>query len=216
MSDAYTYTSLLTEPPAKKALCIYHANCLDGFGSAWAVWKRFGSKDFTYHAGNYSVPPPDVSQRDVFMVDFSYKRDVVAEMIESAKSVHLIDHHISALNDLQGLAGLNQHNSTIEQSGCMLTWQLFHGDTVPVPELLWYIQDRDLWRFELPHCRELTMALLSYDFDFTVWDELNERPIADLIMEGAAIRRKHNRDLKSLLKSKPLMLTIGGYYGSSS
>ena len=55
-----------------KILCIYHGNCADGFGAAWAVRKRFGD-EVEFHAGVYQTEPPDVSGRDVVMVDFSYK-----------------------------------------------------------------------------------------------------------------------------------------------
>lgn len=27
-------------------VCIYHANCSDGFGAAWALWKCYPDADF--------------------------------------------------------------------------------------------------------------------------------------------------------------------------
>ena len=56
-------------------LCIYHHNCADGFTAAWVVKKAFGNVDF--HPGKYNEPPPDVTGRDVIIVDFSYKYDVL-------------------------------------------------------------------------------------------------------------------------------------------
>ena len=29
-----------------KPLCIYHGNCADGFGAAWAVWKAHPDWEF--------------------------------------------------------------------------------------------------------------------------------------------------------------------------
>ena len=89
-----------------KTLCIYHGNCADGFGAAWAVRKALGAENVDFHAGVYQSPPPDVTDRDVIMVDFSYKRDVVAEMAEKARRVLILDHHKSAFEDL-GDAFLN-------------------------------------------------------------------------------------------------------------
>ena len=86
-----------------KPLCIYHGNCADGFTAAWAVWKRFGDA-WDYHAGVYQNPPPDVTNRDVVLVDFSYKREVMRAMRGhgqgKARSVLVLDHHKSAAEDL--------------------------------------------------------------------------------------------------------------------
>jgi len=59
-----------------KKLCIYHGNCLDGFGAAWSVRHALGDH-VEFHKGIHQQPPPDVSGRDVVLVDFSYKKDVL-------------------------------------------------------------------------------------------------------------------------------------------
>ena len=82
-----------------KPLCIYHGNCADGFTAAWAVWKRFGDA-WDYHPGIYQNDPPDVSRRDVVLVDFSYKREVLRDLGRKARSVLVLDHHKSAADDL--------------------------------------------------------------------------------------------------------------------
>lgn len=79
-------------------LCIYHGNCADSFGAAWAVRHRFPNAEF--HAGTYQNPPPDVTGKRVILVDFSYKRPVMAELAKRAKSVLVLDHHKSAAEDL--------------------------------------------------------------------------------------------------------------------
>lgn len=82
-----------------KPLCIYHGNCADGFTAAWAIHRKFGN-DFDYHAGVYQDPPPDVTGRDVLLVDFSYKREVLRDMARTARSVLVLDHHKTAADDL--------------------------------------------------------------------------------------------------------------------
>lgn len=59
-----------------KNIVIYHANCADGFGAAWCFWNKFGDT-WDYHPGVYGAEPPDVTGRSVYLVDFSYKREVV-------------------------------------------------------------------------------------------------------------------------------------------
>ena len=58
---------------------LYHAECADGFGAAWAVWKRF--PDATFLPVKHGDPPPEgLIDRHVMMVDFSYARDVIESM----------------------------------------------------------------------------------------------------------------------------------------
>lgn len=87
-----------------KPLCIYHHNCADGFGAAWAVWKALGADGVELVAGVHGNVPPDMKWRDVVLVDFSYKREVMEQMSRSARSILVLDHHKSALDDLHSLA----------------------------------------------------------------------------------------------------------------
>ena len=66
-------------------ICIYHGNCADGFTAAWAVRRRFPGVECI--AGVYGAPPPDVRDKHVIMVDFSYKRPVLEAMSADAKTI---------------------------------------------------------------------------------------------------------------------------------
>lgn len=79
-------------------IVIYHGNCADGFTAAWAARKKFGDAA-EYVAGVYQTPPPDVRGKDVVLVDFSYKRDVMLAMQQVARSILILDHHKSAEAD---------------------------------------------------------------------------------------------------------------------
>jgi hypothetical protein len=59
-----------------KPLCIYHGNCADGFTSAWVMHHAYLG-GIELYAGTYGQEPPDVTDREVYMVDFSYKRPVL-------------------------------------------------------------------------------------------------------------------------------------------
>lgn len=63
-----------------KTLCIYHGNCADGFAGAWVVRRALGEDRVDFYPGVYQEPPPDVTDRDVIIVDFSYKRPVLEQM----------------------------------------------------------------------------------------------------------------------------------------
>ena len=77
-------------------LVIYHANCADGFTAAWAVHKAMPAD---FHAGVYGNPPPNVTGRDVILVDFCYHADVMLQLQRTARSILVLDHHKSAAED---------------------------------------------------------------------------------------------------------------------
>jgi uncharacterized protein len=197
-----------------KKLCIYHGNCLDGFGAAWAVYHAAGN-DFEFHKGIHQQLPPDVEGRDVYLVDFSYRRDVLEKMAETASSITIIDHHISAEKDLSDLL----ENDVIKgifnmnKSGAMLTWEWFHPD-VPAPKLIEHIQDRDLWQFKLDGTNQILAGLSSYPFSFSEWDLFmanNNKELETLHQNGQAIDRKLQKDVRDLISDGVRRMMIGGY-----
>lgn len=194
-----------------KPLVIYHGNCADGFSGAWCFWKHFGD-EAEYFPGVYQKDPPDVTGRVVYLVDFSYKREVVRAMVHSALKVTLIDHHKTAIEDLEDLPGLFMYTD-LNRSGATLAWDFLFPNK-PRPLLLGHIEDRDLWRFKLPHTREIQAAVFSHEYTFEKWDELMRADSFDLMkltVAGEAIERKHRKDVAELLAVCQRRMTIGGY-----
>jgi len=198
----------------QKTLCIYHSNCLDGFAAAWAVHHALG-EDVEFFKGIHQQAPPDVEDRDVVLVDFSYKKQVLETMLETAASITILDHHLSAEEDLSAFLtnGTIKGLFDMKQSGAMLAWLWFNPGQ-PVPKLIEYVQDRDLWLFELDGSREINAALSSYAFDFKVWDRLmtaNSEQLDYLRRDGEAIQRKLNKEIEQLIATGIRRMVIGGY-----
>lgn len=193
-----------------KPIVIYHSHCADGFTGAWVFWNKY--KDaMEYHPGVYSHTPPDVTGRDVYLVDFSYRRAAVEAMIEVAKSVTLLDHHASALDDLKGLPGLDAGNCTIEQSGAMIAWKYLHEAAPPL--MLFHVQDRDLWQFKLQYTRELSEHIFSQEYDFEVWDKLmriSSEAYNRAVEDGAVVLKKHFKDINQLIQQTKREMVIAG------
>jgi len=173
-------------------LCIYHGGCDDGFGAAMAVWLHLRG-DVELYPGIYNKPPPleVASGRVVYVVDFSYKRNEMLQLSAAARNVIVFDHHKTAANEIGPLldAGHIDGVFDMERSGAMITWNELHPNDEP-PDLIKYIQDRDLWRKELPYGDMVTMALRSYPQDTEVWEELlMDTPIGVLIGQGGHIHR---------------------------
>lgn len=214
-------------------LCIYHGNCQDGFGAAWAVWTRFGDA-VEYVPGFYGQEPPDVSGKSVVMVDFSYKYDVLAAMSWKAKRIVILDHHKSAAEDLARLPSFDGTEASIEvavretcwtqnipeivacfdmeRSGAGMAWDCYHPGRSR-PWLIQHIEDRDLWRFAMPTTCAISGAVFSYPYDFKLWTELAYRVdnAAELmVLEGGAIERKLQKDVAELLGVMTRRMVIGG------
>jgi oligoribonuclease NrnB/cAMP/cGMP phosphodiesterase (DHH superfamily) len=196
-----------------KKLCIYHGNCADGFTAAWALWKKYPDTDF--HAGIYYADPPDCSGRDVVLLDFSFKRPILLEMAKKAKSILILDHHKTALEDLVDLPDNVTTIFDMSKSGAMLAWEYFHSNEEP-PTLVKYVQDRDLWRFKLENTRPFQANLFSYEYTFENWDNVNtlcNNPdtLSSFIKEGEAIERKHFKDIRELISVAKTRSVIAGF-----
>ena len=116
----------------------------------------------------------------------------------------LIDHHKTAAEDLANVPGC--HFDTT-RSGAVLAWQHFHPGA-PVPEILLYVEDRDLWLWQLAHSREINAALGELKKDFAAWDHasenLHELPSARAIQTFSA----PSRSLRNAMRSPS-----GEYFG---
>lgn len=209
-------------------LCIYHGFCDDGFAAAWVVRAATGPGLFDFHPGVYQTEPPDVTGRHVLLVDFSYKRPLLLDMASKARSIVILDHHKTAAEDLAGFRepapfqewDRNQ-NPLVEgdaepvaalfdmnRSGAGLCWDFFFQGNRPA--FIDYIEDRDLWRKQLPGGDEFTIALRSYPQDFGVWDRLVKAGPEALIAEGQSIQRYYRLRIEEI-KRCAYESSIDGY-----
>ncbi len=202
-----TYTTEMNQKP----LVIYHSNCADGFSAAWCFWHKY-REDFEYIAAKYDAAPPPIENREVYLVDFSYKRSVIEQMLKQARSVTLIDHHKSALEDLHGLPGLKTYTD-LNRSGATLAWDFLFPNE-PRPALLGHIEDYDLWRFKLEGTRPINKAVFAHEFTFENWDKLmagDTIAMTKLMSSGDILERKHRKDLQEIITSCQRTMEIGGY-----
>ncbi len=187
--------------PNTPDVVLYHAECMDGFGAAWALWKRFPEARFIPVKHGFSQPE-GLEQQHVVMVDFSYHRPDILALADRAASLQILDHHITAE---ASLADLPYAYFDMDRSGAVLAWDWAH--TKPVPWLLQYVQDKDLWHWRLPYSREISAALASYPFDFAIWDQFQ---FETLKIEGTGILRAENNLVDKLAKDA-IMVSVAGY-----
>ncbi len=161
---------------------LYHANCNDGLASALAVWMEFrealpGGEKVNYIPVNYGDPiPQGVDWEWVIIVDFTYPREQLIQLAQTASQITVIDHHRGSEDIFSNpFPSVNGDISLCDievifdtgKCGAMLTWERFCKDDPP-PVLFEYIQDRDLWRYRFPETKPVHYALKVMP-DFRNW-----------------------------------------------
>lgn len=153
---------------------IYHADCTDGFGAAYSAWKQLGNRA-EYHACKHGTAPPKVKGKNVVILDFSFDNATTKQMIEEANSLLVIDHHKSAMVELHDIT---QTQFDMTKSGAILSWEFFHPGKEP-PKFIQYIQDRDLWNWELPYSKEFSAAFDMVPFEFEEFEKFEDDSVFD-------------------------------------
>lgn len=203
-----------------KNLVVYHASCADGFTAAWAASKSLGlGQDTEYMAYHYGDPEPDGEKyNNVYILDFSFSAPTLVALAKNVKgTVVLLDHHKSAQADLSVLMdGSGPANLIIKfdmaKSGAALAWNAFQPAT-PVPALVQYVQDRDLWAWKLPDSEEISTYIQTLDFDFETWDRIARQLEEDresVVVQGRAMQAYRDAIVKRI-SSNPGWVELDGY-----
>ncbi len=177
-----------------KPLVIYHANCADGFGAAFAAWLKLGDEaeylpmqygkdtdNWYYHTFAQDEVVSTLDNREIYILDFSLPKNMMDYLFAHAKRVIWLDHHKTAFELwCDGFekgdrfeAGPTPQGSHIilddNKSGAMLAWEYFHPGT-EVPRLIRHIDDYDRWQFKIEGTKEFNKALWSYaPWSFALW-----------------------------------------------
>lgn len=192
-------------------LILYHANCPDGFGAAWSFYKKYGSTA-KYIPVTHGEEPPDVRGCNVFIVDFSYDRVTMEGMAQRAESLIVLDHHKSAKEQCDDLEFCH---FDMDHSGAYLAWQYLFGDN-DVPLIIQYVEDRDLWKWELQDTEQILSAVDAFDKTFESWDMLStflDKPDSlkwnKVRSMGEGILQYKNNLIKSLLQHSHFLTILG-------
>lgn len=202
---------------------IHHANCPDGFGSAWLMNQTV--QDATIIAASYGDPlPPEVHDADVIIVDFCYPTDQLLELQVRARSCLILDHHQTSLNYLEHSEFMVFDSVTelqgetfsgpvfvavldMSRSGVGLVMQ-FTGKQVP---FLHYVEDRDLWKFQYPDTPDMFAAVTSQPYTIQAWDDLEAVYLPELLEQGKAINRYRDKLIADTVATARMALLPTGH-----
>lgn len=185
-----------------KTLVLHHDDS-DGYASALALYQLY--KDSAeYVPVQYGQAFPAIAlDKDtvVFVVDFSYPKQVLENIREQVASITVIDHHETARDQLSDLP---YAVFDMNKSGATLTWEhVFPG--VELPELFKLVEDRDLWRFSYHTSKAFEAGINASGKAkmLTFWNEvLHDSDLFEkIIMTGAVIVKHQEGYIKSFKKS---------------
>lgn len=176
----------------KPNIVIFHFPCPDGINAANVVYDYYSTADIEFVRGNYADKQEILDNiekwrdKDILLVDFSYPKDILEKMSQSAKSVVILDHHITAQKALEdyivegdfddpkylnvkGIEKVLEDHKIVaifdmEECGSTLTWKFFNpGKDIPI--YLEYIKDIDLGRKKLPGADDFLWASRAIPLD---------------------------------------------------
>ena len=197
-------------------LCLHH-NDADGRACGAIVRRALGREVVLYEMDYGESLPLDlvVVADHILMVDFSLPK---AEMQQLA-SYHQftwIDHHKSALDEMDGSAADWAGVRDTAEAACVLTWRYFFPHQ-PVPRAITLIGDRDIWRwaeadtgafneglhqhYTRPENDQLWVPLLDND----------PETLANLIELGGTLREARLRDIRRATARNSFEVTFEGY-----
>ncbi len=191
-------------------IILYHKDCLDGFGAAWAAWKKFGNKAEYIGVEPKCLPPKLPKNSQVFIIDTSFSPKNTEKLLKLKNEVMVIDHHVSEESDVKSVPAFI---FDLKHSGAVLAWNFFHPKKV-IPEFLRHVEDYDLWKFKLPHTKEINVFMELLEFDFKIWEEFsrqfeNPKKRRLIIEKGNTILQYKNKLIKTIAKKSQLVVFEG-------
>jgi uncharacterized protein len=205
----------------------WHHGCYDGFGSMWSAKRALdvmGHPDFAnaeYVASSYGNDRTDYQDKLLVYVDYCPKLGVIEELAKN-NLVLVLDHHKTAKAELDGIpkidANFEEYHTRFIQghrgayalfdmnrSGAGITYDYFNQGSEKRPNMIKFIEDRDLWAFRFGDKTKAFHAyLLSQPFDYNEWTKIFEQAeshegLERIINKGMAVLEYGNQLVKNIV-----------------
>ena len=179
-------------------LVLYHGrSCPDGFAAALAAWQYFGGRGEYLSLDHGDIRTvddlPALTGRAVYILDFSFEADILRAIEARAAKLVMLDHHLSAAEKLTGFAcRCGVVHFDMGKSGARLAWEFFHPQR-PLPDLVRFVEDRDIWTWKYPESAAFLAALDMEPFDFARWQQIaafDAAQLAAFMARGEAMDQK--------------------------
>jgi uncharacterized protein len=174
-----------------RTVVLYHGNCPDGFGGAYAAWKKFGDSAEYYSLSRTTPEPASFHGADLYFIDFCYAKEIMDRYVTEARSLVMLDHHEGVRDVIESMP---EYVYDANRSGASIAWAYFHPEE-PMPKLLQYIEDDDLFHFTLPETKAILSYLAVQPHTFEIWDaiahDLDNEEQSKKLMEKLEVYREY-------------------------
>jgi oligoribonuclease NrnB/cAMP/cGMP phosphodiesterase (DHH superfamily) len=200
----------------KDIVVFYHGQCRDGFTAAWAAWKKFGDMaDYlpVIWSNLLLDQIPSVAGKEIYFLDYAPGEEDFQRVVKEAKSVVIIDHHVSKEEMVKSLPGSIYDAN---HSGGVLAWKYFHPD-MKVPHLCLYVEDSDIWKWNIPSSGNILAYMdLMREFNFESWDSIatdleDESKRKEYIDKGELILASCRRMTDDIMREHMQLVDFQGY-----
>jgi len=119
--------------------------------------------DFYNHLKNNNINLDNYNQ--IALLDFNLPIEIMKDLFNKFKDNFIwIDHHKRPDEDIEkevkGIKGIRDSN----HAACVLVWKYFNKGA---PEFASYVEDMDIWKWELPNSEELISGLINLKSKYT-------------------------------------------------
>ncbi|MDB5891694.1 MAG: phosphoesterase [Polaromonas sp.] len=197
-----------------RPLVIYHGRgCPDGFAAALAARLFYGDSAEYLPLDHGDVQSlndlPPLEGRAVYILDFSFAPDIMRQIDQKAAKLVMLDHHQSAARKLGNFTcRCGVVHFDMDKSGARLAWEFFQPDT-PVPDLIRFIEDRDIWVWQYPQSAGFLAALDMEPMDFKRWADIaafTQHQTDAFTERGQAMDEKFNKLAADIaVNAQPIM-----------
>lgn len=195
-----------------KVAIIYHSPCMDGAAAAWAMAQHAAGHEVTF----YPAQPRTFPETPGY--DVAVFVDMCPPVGSMTPDVWVFDHHKTAEEQLRGKA---QGVYSKDFSGAGMAWLYGHQvfGTKPfegeLPEVIQFIQDRDLWTWKLPDSKAVNAAIytsnptpeyISLIHNTWSWKQLSDkgRPVVEF--EAELVSMVTQRAYPVTVRGVPMMV----------
>lgn len=195
----------------ERTVILYHGNCPDGFGGAYAAWKKFGDAAEYIPLHRDAPASEGFAGAHLYFIDFTYPQEVMDQFVATAASVTVLDHHEGLEHVVKTMP---EYRYATDHSGAGISWEYFHPGT-PTPLLLQYVEDDDLFRFALGETRAVLCYVTTRPQTFEEWDsmmQLFENPeTRGEILSKANIYEEYFEKLADMAVEKAQLVEFEGH-----
>jgi len=226
-----------------KALIIYHGpHCNDGMTAAWITYRVLKKRGITAELYPMNYGEEEIEEllkflrnnkhQLIYIVDFSIPIDDLQTVCDiSSASIHILDHHKSAFQmygyDMEEFSPHSVLTTTFcrgqvkvllnnANSGAGICWHYWNPGEA-MPKLVAYVQDRDLWTFDMRSTKAIHMFINTREKTIAEWDILHTSMEDDTVLDaivklGELLLIEYN-ELVQAIAAQAVPCTIHGENG---